>query len=284
MMKAMAAWGPGVLLLLSMLLRRPAGAQEGTPSSAAQGPAALFEKQCYSCHNIGGGDKKGPDLMGLLQRRERRWLRRYLLSPKAMKQAGDATAVELFKKYAPEEMPDQMLSADQIDQLLEMIDRLSAQKKTFVPQSGKLARPPRPQDIPAGYRLFTGQKKLTRGGPACIACHSVAGLGGLEGGTLGPDLTQANVRYTDIELASILKAPAFPTMSQLLANRELTDEEVVQLFAYLQSAKARLPNPARTSIQILVGSVAGMLVLLGWMHLAWRGRLRGVRRHLEPGA
>ena len=40
MMKAMAAWGPGVLLLLSMLLRRPAGAQEGTPSSAAQGPAA----------------------------------------------------------------------------------------------------------------------------------------------------------------------------------------------------------------------------------------------------
>jgi mono/diheme cytochrome c family protein len=267
------------LLLVSLLAVRPALAQGEAGKAAAGGAAALFEKMCYSCHNIGGGDKKGPDLKDVTQRRKREWLHQFIPTPKARKNAGDATAVELFKKYAPEEMPDQMVSADQIDQILGLIEQYS-KKPPFVPQSGKLARRPTPQDVPAGYRLFTGQTRLKNGGPACISCHSVEGVGLLGGGTLGFDLTQANVKYTEVELASILKAPAFPTMSKMFANRELDNEEVVRLFAYLQSARQRTPNPARSAAHTLIGSAAGVLVLLGAMNFTWKGRLRGVRKPL----
>lgn len=38
-----------------------------------------------------------------------------------------------------------------------------------------------------GQRLFTGEQPFENGGPACIACHTAAGLGPLGGGTMGPD-------------------------------------------------------------------------------------------------
>lgn len=254
--------------------------QVATGKSASSGTAVLFEKQCYSCHNIGGGDKKGPDLVNVTQRRQRAWLRRFVSSPQALKRTGDATTVQLFSKYAPEVMPDQVLSTDQIDQLLDWIEQLSKRKQTFVTQTGRLYRRPRPADIPIGRRLFTGGAKLSKAGPACISCHAVAGTGAFGGGTLGPDLTNANMKYAEVELASILKAPAFPTMSKLFANRELSDEEVVQLFAFLQSVRTRAPDVARGGSNYVAWSVVGALALFGLMSFAWRGRLRGVRKGL----
>ncbi|MBI3948212.1 MAG: cytochrome c [Armatimonadetes bacterium] len=256
------------------LLAGPAAIQ-GAP--APSGPAALFEKQCYSCHNIGGGDKKGPDLMGVTGRRTREWLHRFILSPLDAKRAGDRVAVDLFRKYAPEEMPDQMLSADQIDQILGLVEQHSKRNKAFVPQSGRLPRPPTFADVGAGYRLFTGRARLSGGAPACASCHAVGNSGGLGGGTLGPDLTRANVKYTDVELAGILKAPAFPTMSRLFANRALTDDEVVQLFAYLRHVKTRTPDAARAGFAYLLLGVAGALAMLGLFSGIWRGRLRSGR-------
>src|SRR3989337_709452 len=47
----------------------------------------------------------------------------------------------------------------------------------------------------AGRALFTGARRLENGGPACMSCHSVAGLGALGGGALGPDLTLAYNKY-----------------------------------------------------------------------------------------
>ncbi len=246
---------------------------------AADPTGALFEKQCYSCHNIGSGKKKGPDLKGVLQRRDRAWLHKFIASPKSMKASGDKIAVGLFREFAPEEMPDQMLTPLQIEDFLNFIDKVTKSGKVFVPQSGQLSRPVRPGDIEAGYAYFTGKKKLAAGGPACISCHSVQGVTPLGGGTLGLDLTQANARYTNIELASILKAPAFPTMSRLFANNPLTDEEVVQVFAYLQSTKTRTPDPGRSAFAFVLIGMAGTVACLGLMNFRWRARLRtGVRK------
>jgi mono/diheme cytochrome c family protein len=265
-------WGATVCLA-GLLVAGPAVAQ-GSKAPPAGGPAVLYEKSCYSCHNIGGGDKKGPDLMGLLQRRDRAWLQRFIASPRTVKNSGDATAVKLFNQFAPEEMDDILLPPDQIDGLLELIDDYSKRKKTFVPTSGRLARKPKPEDIPVGRRLFIGQDKLQKGGAPCIACHSVTGVGALDGGRLGPDLTQANLRYTDVELASMLKSPAFPVMSKLFGNRQLTDEEVVKLFAYMQSTKAETPDPDRAVSQFMAWSALGMVAAFALMSLTWRGRLR----------
>jgi mono/diheme cytochrome c family protein len=268
----------GLMVALSVLQGQPAHAAPAAP--AASGPAAMFEKQCYSCHNIGGADKKGPDLMNLLKKRDRAWLHRFITSPITVKNSGDPEAAKLFKKYAPEEMPDQMLSPDQIDQILTLIEAQAKKKKPFVPTSGRLARRPTLQDIPAGMQLFTGQTKLAQGGAACISCHSVARVGPLGGGALGPDLTSLNRRYTEVELASILKAPAFPTMSKLFANHTLTNEEVVKLFAYLQSVRTQTPDVNEAGMRYVGGSVTGLLLALGGLAFLGRGRLRGVRKPL----
>jgi mono/diheme cytochrome c family protein len=260
-------------LLLTLGFAGPALAQGSTAPAPESHAAKLYEKQCYSCHNIGGGDKKGPDLMDLLKRRDRTWATQFILTPMAMKNAGDKEAVALFNKYAPEEMPDQMLAPDQVEEIFELIETLSKTKKTFVPTSGRLSRRPTPRDIPAGERLFTGQTRLAKGGAACISCHSVTGIGYLGGGMLGPDLTDSCRRYTEVELASILKAPAFPTMSRMYGKHPLSGEEAVQIYAYLYAAREKAPDDARATSHTLGWGVAGMLAVFGAMSFLWRGRL-----------
>jgi mono/diheme cytochrome c family protein len=268
------------LLLVALSAASVLVAQGAPAPDAGGGAAAMYEKQCYSCHNIGGADKKGPDLMDLLKKRDRAWLHRFITSPITVKNSGDPTAIQLYKKYAPEEMPDQMLSAEQIDQLLALIEQHSKTKKPFVPTSGRLARRPTHQDVPAGKRLFTGQTKLAQGGASCISCHSVTDIGALGGGALGPDLTDLNRRYTEVELASMLKAPAFPTMSKLFANHALTNEEVVKLYAYLQSVRSHTPDLHESGMRYVSVCIAGVLVVLTGLGIRGRGRLRGVRKGL----
>jgi mono/diheme cytochrome c family protein len=272
---------------------RPLGAILFAALSAAsvnaqsqQQGAILFEKTCYSCHNVGGGDKKGPDLKGLTTRRTKEWLHEYIETPSAVNRSGDPTAAALFKKYAPEVMPDQTLSVDQIDSILALIDDLSKKNEQFVPAGAKLSRPIIPSDIDEGYKLFSGRMRLGNGGAACISCHNVNGVGRLGGGTLGPDLTAANTKYKDPELISILQNPNFPTMKSVFGTRQLSDEEIVKLFAFLQNAKLTNPTaqaqPAAVRIEpwfLGLGIAAMLLTLLG-LDRAWKNRNRGVREQL----
>jgi mono/diheme cytochrome c family protein len=254
-------------------------AQTQAPSAAA----TLFEKSCYSCHNIGGGDKKGPDLKGVTTRRTREWLHQYIATPAAMNRNGDPAAVDLFKKFAPEVMPDQATTPDQIDAILALIDDLSKKNETFVPAGAKLARPVVPADIDAGLQLFTGSVPLQGQGTACISCHNVNGVARLGGGTLGPDLTGVNTKYKDPELIGILQNPNFPTMKSVFGTRPLADEEIVQLFAYFQNAKLTQPaaqvNPGIIRLDPWFLVVGFFLILLSLLMFAliWRNRLRGVR-------
>jgi mono/diheme cytochrome c family protein len=268
-------------LVLSLASLSVARAQDQAPPGAT-----AFEKSCYSCHNIGSGDKKGPDLKGVTTQRTREWLREFIQSPAAMNRKGDQTAVTLFKKYSPEVMPDQVLSPEQIDAILALIDDLSKKNEPFVPAGAKLARAIIPTDVDGGRQLFTGGAALSGGGASCISCHNVSGIGRLGGGTLGPDLTAVNSRYKDPELISILQNPNFPTMKSVFATRPLTDEEIVQLFAFVQNAK--LENPAaqaqpaaaRLDPWLLIIAVAAFLVILAGLDRIWKNRLRGVREEL----
>lgn len=263
-------------------------------SAQTQAPSptvTLFEKSCYSCHNIGGGDKKGPDLKGVTSRRTREWLQQYIATPAAMNRNGDPAAVELFKKYAPEVMPDQATTPDQIDAILALIDDLSRKNETFVPAGAKLARPIVPSDIDAGRQLFTGATALRGQGSACISCHNVDGVARLGGGTLGPDLTAVNTKYKDPELIGILQNPNFPTMKSVFGTRPLDDEEIVQLFAYFQNAKLTQPaaqmNPAGIVRLdpwfVVVGFFLALLSVWSFSWI-WRNRLQGVREPIVTAA
>lgn len=259
--------------------------QQSAPAGALPG-AADFEKRCYSCHNIGGGDKKGPDLRGVVERRSKAWLHEFIQTPQAMNRKGDPEAAALFKKYAPEVMPDQPLTPDQIDAILALISTYTQRGESFVPAAAKLSRPIETGDIAAGQALFTGNAALSNGGAACISCHNVTGTGRLGGGSLGPDLTAVNLKYRDPELISILQNPNFPTMKSVFGAKPLTDDEVVKLYAYFQNAKLVNPTaPVQTTggasptVNIwfpLFGFALTVLAFIVFDRI-WRKRLRGVR-------
>jgi mono/diheme cytochrome c family protein len=247
---------------------------------------SLFGTKCYSCHNIGSGDKTGPDLKGVSTRRAKDWLHAFVNGPAAMNAKGDATAQQLFAKFGSTVMPDQGLTPQQIDSILMLIDDLTNKNQVFVPAGAKLSRAIVPTDVAVGSQFFTGRTKLQNGGTACISCHSIKGIGMFGGGTLGPDLTGVNLKYRDPELIAILQNPNFPTMSTVFGGHALTDEEIVQLFALFQNAKLVNPMPATqagvTTLdpKFFVIGVAAMLLILTLFNLAWRNRLRGVREPL----
>lgn len=80
-----------------------------------------FESRCASCHTIGGGDRIGPDLIGVTERRDRHWLGRYLQEPEKVLAEGDPIAKSLFDQYKQVRMPNLKLGAEDADVLLSYI-------------------------------------------------------------------------------------------------------------------------------------------------------------------
>ncbi|MCZ7588478.1 MAG: c-type cytochrome [Gaiella sp.] len=121
-------------------------------------------------------------------------------------------------------------------------------------------------------------------GPACLSCHSVAGVGALGGGALGPDLTGSYEKYGGAQgLGSSLEAMTFPTMAPIFAGKPLTVGERADLVAFLAAA----PTQERTAGAAgkLIGLSVGLAVLIVLAALVfWRRRLTGVRRPLVSSA
>ena len=88
-----------------------------TDPSAVQGKLA-FETKCLACHSIAGGDKMGPDLYKVTQRRDTAWLAKWLRNPEQMIKAGDPIAKQLLDKYKVP-MPNQNLSEEEIKQFID---------------------------------------------------------------------------------------------------------------------------------------------------------------------
>lgn len=86
-----------------------------TDPAAVQGKLN-FESKCLACHSVGGGDRLGPDLLGVTRIREEAWLVRFLKEPEVML-ASDPIAIELLAKYGVP-MPNQNLGEEEIDQYL----------------------------------------------------------------------------------------------------------------------------------------------------------------------
>lgn len=87
----------------------------------AEKGATLFEnEQCAQCHNIGGKALIGPDLEGLLERRELGWVRKMIASPEAMTKK-DSTARALKEEFGGIQMPDPGLSEEEITAIIHYI-------------------------------------------------------------------------------------------------------------------------------------------------------------------
>jgi protein SCO1/2 len=87
---------------------------------------AMFKKICAPCHTIGVGDRVGPDLRGVTERRDPVWLTRYLRSPSAMLAQNDPVAVALAEKFAPVRMPNLRLSEQDAADLIGYLSQENA--------------------------------------------------------------------------------------------------------------------------------------------------------------
>ena len=238
---------------------------------------AIFKANCSSCHTIGGGNLAGPDLKGVTEREGQKWLVNFISDPNQMITSGDARANELLKQFNYVVMPNMGLSRDQVSAVI-----------TFITAESGLVIAPTPGGTPEGglilgnpengKAIFLGEVHLKNGGPFCIGCHSIDNTGILGGGTLGPNLTDAYIKYGDVGLEGILSNLPFLTMRPIFSNNTLTVDERADLRAFLM-ASAGMPQVNKEALIIAI-SLAGFLAAIVLIAFIWRNRLQGVRWQL----
>jgi mono/diheme cytochrome c family protein len=262
---------------LAALLAFPARAQEA---------ADFFRQNCVSCHTIGGGRLTGPDLKNVTQRKEREWLTQFLQNPQAMIDKGDPYALKLQQEARGVVMPTiNGMSKDRADALLNMIDAESKLEKSQFAGLQISDRPFTAQDVAQGMAIFTGKRRLANGGPACISCHTLKGVGGLGGGRLGPDLTRVYERLQGRKnLGAWLFAPPTATMGPVFKKTALKPEEILPLVALFEhSAKAGGQDDSVALLNFFLIALGGTIVVLVIFDSAWKRRFRAVRRPLVSG-
>ncbi len=245
------------------------------PAQADDG-SAIFASKCAACHTIGKGKSVGPDLKGITTTEDPTWLKSWISAPSTLIKAGDPKATRLVKQY-PLQMPDLGLSSPDVDAVMAYIAQQSGSAKANVkgPLAPVAAMPP--GDGAAGRELFVGGAHFKNGGPPCMSCHSISGIGALGGGTLGPDLTDAYRKYGgDAGLASFLSSVPTATMSAVWTKQPMTPQEIANLTAFVkEGAVTERPLDAIAKLTLMAALGLIILVLIGATY--WRRRLLGVR-------
>jgi mono/diheme cytochrome c family protein len=253
-------------------------------TAGAQSPGEeIYKTTCAACHSIGGGRLVGPDLAGVYDRRSDEWLVNFVKSPLAMKDSGDAVAVTMFEEYNGLVMPDAYISDAQITDVLAYIKVAElAAATTAAPTTEGAAEAASPEamaaQIEAGQNMFQGTIRFANSGPACNACHDVRNDAVIGGGVLATELTTAFTRMGgSAGVRAILGSAPFPVMQYAYKGKDLTDEEVSALVAFLEYADSEEYNqlPRDYGIGLFASGVGGAGVLFLLFGTIWRGRKVG---------
>ncbi|RPI78839.1 MAG: cytochrome C [Chloroflexi bacterium] len=266
-----------LLVLVSILLLLSSTSATAAPNyQTAETGQVIFQQRCTGCHTIGSGKLAGPDLEGVLTRRDPAWVKNFISNPTQMIADGDPIALDLVKQYTIE-MPYLALSVQEVDSLLMYLENPSAAPEA-VPPVQQLTG-----GVLAGQKLFSGDIPLQAGGTSCIACHTVSGTGQMGGGTLGPDLTKVLTRYGgEAGLSGALSTLPFPTMQGIFANKILTAQEQADLVVYFAWADGKAPVQTRNNSAIfLAAGTVGTIVLFGVMAFFWPRQRESLSQRLR---
>lgn len=242
----------------------------------------LFDQKCVACHTIGAGQKVGPDLKGITGKRDRDWLLSFITAPNQLIAQGDPIAQQLVQQYGLP-MPNLGLSADDAKAVLAYIEAQSLIEATPALTTVQNTPPALTGDAGAGGDIFTGRMALQNGGPACLSCHNVSGSGLIGGGTVGKDLSAAYSTLGETAIGSLLKTTPFPMMKEVYEVQPLTDDEIVDVAAFLRDAGSTPSTSAQNPLLFFIISGVGVVLVIGIFQFLWRGRLAGVRRSLVKG-
>ncbi len=257
-----------ILFFPLLLVHQPASAQDGEK---------LFKQNCGACH-VMGRRLVGPDLTGVTEKRSKEWIHSFVKSSQTMVKAGDADAVAIFKEYNEIMMPDQPLSAGEVDQVLDYINSFGAKGATASVDTAAAAPivPFTDADRETGQALFTGRSRFTNKGASCISCHNVTNDQVMLGGSFAKDLTGVYGRMGQAGVAGIMGAPPFPAMATAYANTPLTEQEIHSLTAFLEHANAVSADQAARSPYrpFVIYGGGGLIALLAFIGFHWRGRIK----------
>jgi nitrite reductase (NO-forming) / hydroxylamine reductase len=209
----------------------------GSTSGNATRGEAIFRRDCTSCHTLGHGDERGPDLLDVTSRRSSGWLTRWLTDPQAT--ADDTRYGSMLVDTWGVVMPDPGLDSQGIADVLAYIKTQSA--------TGPMAFS-EPVTLTAAHADATKQVYFER----CAGCH-----GTRRAGATGPVIDQVRSQElgTDSLTATIRNGRPWgmPAWGQ---DGILTEAQVAQLAAFLQRP---VPEPpaftladARATWQVLV--------------------------------
>lgn len=195
----------------------------------------IFTRTCAACHTIGKGRLVGPDLMNISEKRSQDWLLAFIRSSRSMIKSGDADAVAVAAEYNGILMPDNAFSDAQILSVLEFIGQGGSGDAEAGIAVADILSETTPRNVASGASLFSGEVIFENGGSACSSCHSVKDERIFSGGTLAKNLTETWDMMGSSGVAAIVRSSPFPVMNQAYHNRPITDEEVIDLTAYLKS-------------------------------------------------
>lgn len=211
----------------------------------------LFDKLCSDCHTIGSGDKGGPDLAQVAERRPEAWLAQIIADPEKLTAAQDPVHIELTRKYGME-MPNLGISRGDVIKVIAFLKEMG-KAGGGQPTAGKAAaeqpvpkeRLVTPELVARGRALFTGAAPFAGGGAPCAACHSFRAPG-ITGGNLAKDLSDHYQKMGEQAFQGVLKSLKFPVMKKIYADQPLADDEISALIIFAKDAAAgkKVETPA----------------------------------------
>jgi mono/diheme cytochrome c family protein len=196
------------------------------------GHQLFVEKNCISCHAIGGiGSKVGPDLLGVTKRHSAEWLDEQLVNPQLV--------------YPGSSMPEYDLETNARKALVAYLATASAEDAQSI-----LSRRPH-ASTPEDVAIEAGKQDFARFG--CAGCHGTELQGGVpnanaQGGEV-PSLLHVSDDYTKDEVIAIIRngrvppkdnpAGAAPPLYMPAWKNVLSEEDINRLADYLWSKQEK---------------------------------------------
>ena len=240
------------------------------PLRAQNSGEKTFKTICAACHTINKGRLVGPQLSGIYEKKDSKWLIPFIRSSQRMVKGGDTAAVAIYNQFNHIPMPDNQLTDEEILNVIGYIketDQLaSATAKSMAPPKDSIAVLYSSQTVPLGSALFKGYTHFANGAPPCISCHNITNQSILGGGTLSLDLTKAFVKLGPEGIKAILTNPPFPVMNKALLLHPLKEDEKHAIISMLKSvSEQNYSNQAANSggfIFIFLSAVCALLFLV----------------------
>lgn len=95
---------------------------------AMAGGKVYRDKACLVCHNIGNGQQAGPDLFGVVERRDVEWLKKFLLDTTNMLET-DPIAHAMLEQHRFQKMPNMRLTEEQAENLIHYLQAETTKKR-----------------------------------------------------------------------------------------------------------------------------------------------------------